>query len=315
MLPGKPCFVDIGERDMARTKRELNNQRYAMNYIYPALVYLIVTLFFPLGYSLVASFFKWDLIGDTTRKFIGFRNYINFFQNEEALKSFWLTFKFVAGAVSVEMVLGFCIALFLNRKFRGNKIVRVVLLLPMMLSPTIVALMWKLVLNADRGILNYVLSAVFGRGAAQVWLGKDLAMSTLIFVEIWMNTPFVILMVLAGLQSISQDIVDASMVDGATKLQRIFYITIPSIRSVLLVAIIFRTTFALRNFSLPWVLTAGGPGNLTNVFSIELYRQAFSYYHIGYSSALSWILVIVTFVMSIFYTKLTLRKEGSEHGK
>jgi multiple sugar transport system permease protein len=300
---------------MARTKRELNNQRYAMNYIYPALVYLIVTLFFPLGYSLVASFFKWDLIGDTTRKFIGFRNYINFFQNEEALKSFWLTFKFVAGAVSVEMVLGFCIALFLNRKFRGNKIVRVVLLLPMMLSPTIVALMWKLVLNADRGILNYVLSAVFGRGAAQVWLGKDLAMSTLIFVEIWMNTPFVILMVLAGLQSISQDIVDASMVDGATKLQRIFYITIPSIRSVLLVAIIFRTTFALRNFSLPWVLTAGGPGNLTNVFSIELYRQAFSYYHIGYSSALSWILVIVTFVMSIFYTKLTLRKEGSEHGK
>jgi multiple sugar transport system permease protein len=314
LLPGKPCFVDMG-KGHGMNKHELNNQRYAMNYIYPALVYLIVTLFFPLGYSLVASFFKWDLIGDTTRKFIGFRNYINLFQNEEALKSFGLTFKFVAGAVSIEMVLGFCIALFLNRKFCGNKIVRVVLLLPMMLSPTIVALMWKLVLNADRGILNYFLSTVFGRGAAQVWLGKDLAMSTLIFVEIWMNTPFVILMVLAGLQSISQDIVDASLVDGATKLQRIFYITIPSIRSVLLVAIIFRTTFALRNFSLPWVLTAGGPGNLTIVFSIELYRQAFSYYHIGYSSALSWILVIVTFVMSIFYTKLTLRKEGNEHGK
>jgi multiple sugar transport system permease protein len=288
----------------------LNDQRYAMGYIYPALAYLFIVLFLPLGFSLIVSFFQWDLIGAGARKFIGLRNYIDSFHDEEVLKSFFVTFKFVAWSIIIEVVLGFLIALFLNKKFWGNKFVRIIILLPMMLSPSIIALTWKLILNSDRGVLNYLLELVFGANAPQVWLGKNFAMATLIFVEAWMNTPFIVLMVLAGLQSISQDVVDASLVDGATKLQRTFFITIPLIRPVLLVAVIFRTTFALRNFSLPWVLTSGGPANLTNVFSIELYRQAFSYYHIGYSSALSWLLILATFVLSVMYAKLTLGKQG-----
>lgn len=287
---------------------DTNNQRYAMRYVYPALAYLIVILFLPLGFSLFVSFFKWDLIGDTTRKFIGLKNYAASFGDEEVVKSFVVTFRFVVVSIAIEMVLGFLIALFLNRKFPGNRFVRIVILLPMMLSPSIIALTWKLILNADRGVLNYLLEVVAGKGAAQVWLGKDFAMAALIFVEVWMNTPFVVLMVLAGLQSIPQDVIDAASVDGVTIVQRVFLITIPLIRPVLLVALIFRTTFALRNFPLPWVLTSGGPANLTNVFSIELYRQAFSYYHIGYSSALSWMLILVTFVLSVTYAKLTLRK-------
>ncbi|QQO10685.1 carbohydrate ABC transporter permease [Breznakiella homolactica] len=291
-------------------KRELNNQRYAMRYIYPALGYLAVVLFIPLAYSIVVSFFKWDLIGDTTRKFIGFKNYIDIFKDEEVLRSFGVTFKYLFWSVVLEMLFGFLIALFLNRKFWGNKAVRIVVLLPMMLSPSIIALTWKLILNADRGILNYILTVLFGRDAAQVWLGKDFAMATLIAIEVWMNTPFVVLMVLAGLQSISQDVIEASLVDGASKMQRVFYITLPLMRPVMFVALIFRTTFALRNFPLPWVLTGGGPANLTNVFGIELYRQAFTYYHIGYASALSWVLVIITFGFSIIYAKMTLKKEG-----
>lgn len=289
--------------------RKIRDQQYAMRYIYPALIYLVVILFIPLGFSFCASFFKWDLIGDTTRKFIGIKNYRSIFDDEEVLKSFLVTFKFVAWSIAIEILLGFIIALFLNKKFWGNKFVRVVILLPMMLSPSIIALTWKLILNSDRGVLNYLLDYCFGNGTGQVWLGKNFAMVALIFVEVWMNTPFIILMVLAGLQSISQDIIDASLVDGTTKLQRIRYITIPLIRPVLLVALIFRTTFALRNFPLPWVLTSGGPANLTNVFSVELYRQAFSYYHIGYSSALSWVLILVTFVLSVMYAKLTLQKD------
>ncbi len=286
-----------------------------MRYIYPALIYLIVILFLPLVFSLIVSFFKWDLIGDTTRKFIGFKNYTDSFQDEEVIKSFAVTFRFVAWSISIEMLVGFLIALFLNKPFWGNKFVRIVILLPMMLSPSIIALTWKLILNSDRGVLNYLLELFLGKGAAQVWLGKDFAMPTLIFIEVWMNTPFIVLMILAGLQSISQEIIDASLVDGATKIQRIFFITIPLIRPVLLVALIFRTTFALRNFPLPWVLTSGGPANLTNVFSIELYRQAFGYYHIGYSSALSWMLIIVTFVLSVAYAKMTLRKEGNKYAQ
>jgi len=293
---------------------QTRDQRYAMRFIYPALIYLIVVLFMPLAFSLVASLFKWDLIGDTAREFVGAGNYIDSFGDEEVVKSFLVTFKFTAISIAVEMLLGFFIALFLNRKFRGNKIVRVVILLPMMLSPTIIALTWKLILNADRGVLNYLLEVVFGKGAAQVWLGKDFAMASLVFVEAWMNTPFVILMILAGLQSISQDVIDASLVDGTSRAQRMVYITIPFLRPVILVALVFRTTFALRNFALPWVLTSGGPANLTNVFSVELYRQAFSYYHVGYSSALSWILILVTFVLSVLYVKLTLPREDAGRG-
>jgi multiple sugar transport system permease protein len=290
------------------TKRELNNQRYAMGYIYPALAYLCIVLFIPLGYSVVVSFFKWDVIGDTTKKFIGLRNYIDIFHDREVLKSFGITLSYLIWSVTLEMVFGFLIALFLNRKFFGNKFVRVILLLPMMLSPSIIALAWKLILNADRGVLNYLVTLFFGSGAARVWLGKDYAFICLIAIEVWMNTPFVILMILAGLQAIPQEVVEASLVDGASRLQRVFRITLPLMRSVLVVALIFRTTFALRNFPLPWILTGGGPANLTNVFGIELYRQAFTYYHIGYSSALSWVLVIITFAFSVFYAKITLKK-------
>lgn len=289
--------------------RDIERQRYAMNYIYPGLLYLLVVLIVPLFFSIVVSFFKWDLIGDTTKRFIGLKNYVDIFEDEEVVKSIYLTGKFLFWSVGFELILGFLIALFLNRDFKGNKIVRVVVLLPMMMSPTIIALSWKLILNYDRGILNYILDTLFGSGTGQVWLGPQFAMTTLIAIEIWLNTPFVVLMLLAGLQSIPTDVIEASLVDGASLLQRTFRITIPLLKPVFLVAIIFRTTFAIRNFPLPWVLTSGGPANKTNVFGIELYRQAFTYYHIGYSSALSWLLILITFALSIFYVRITLRKE------
>lgn len=293
-------------------KKALNDTKYAYRFIYPALGYLILVMIVPLGFSIVVSFFKWDLIGDIEKKYIGLRNYAKLFQDPEVLKSFATSFKFIFFTVTVELVLGFCIASFLNRSFRFNRLVRIIVLLPMMLSPTVIALTWKLILLPDRGILNYLLSVFFGPEAAQVWLGKDFAFLSLVVVEVWLNTPFAALMILAGLQSIPTDVMDAAAVDGTNVFQRTFMIIIPLIKTVLLVALIFRTTFALRSFPLPWVLTGGGPAHLTNVIGIEIYRQAFSYYHIGYSSALSWILVIITFVLGVFYTRITLGKEGEK---
>jgi len=283
--------------------------KYAYKYIFPALIYMCLVLFIPLVFSLVTSFFKWDLIGDITRKFIGLKNYRKLLTDDETLNSFKVTFQFLFWTVLLEMIFGYLIAAFLNRKFFGNKVVRVIILIPMMLSPTIVALMWKIIFNGDHGIANYIIESILGPGHAVIWFSKENALRSVIFVDVWLNTPFVALMVLAGLQGIPTELIEAADVDGANLFQKNRYIIIPSLKQVLLVAVIFRTTFNLRQFPLPWIMTAGGPANATNVFGIELYRQAFSFYHIGYSSALSWLLIIITFGFSVLYTRITLRGE------
>lgn len=279
-----------------------------MRYIYPALFMLGLVLLIPLIFSLVTSLMRWNLVPRRI-KWVGLNNYVKIFKDPEVWHSIKLTMQFTVLSVSIEMVLGFLIALFLNIDFRGCKFVRVVVLLPMMLSPTVIAMVFKLMLNYDRGVINQVLAAVFGNGAKQVWLGKEWAFWVVLFVDVWINTSFVVLNVLAGLQAVSVDIVEAAVIDGANAFQRATRITIPLIKPVLLVAIIFRTTFALRNFPVAYVLTGGGPANYTQFFALELYKEAFTKYNVGYASALSWLLIVITFVMSVMYTQITMKGE------
>ena len=279
-----------------------------MRYIYPALFMLGLVLLVPLIFSLVTSLMRWNLVPRRI-KWVGFNNYVKIFKDPEVWHSIKLTMQFTVLSVSIEMFLGFLIALFLNIDFRGCRFVRVVVLLPMMLSPTVIAMVFKLMLNYDRGIINQVLAALFGSGAKQVWLGKEWAFWVVLLVDVWINTSFVVLNVLAGLQGISVDVVEAAVIDGANAFQRATRITIPLIKPVLLVAIIFRTTFALRNFPVAYVLTGGGPANYTQFFALELYKEAFTKYNVGYASALSWLLIIITFVMSVMYTQITMKGE------
>lgn len=291
-----------------RNEHKLSDHRYAMRYIYPAFAMLALVLLLPLVFSVVASLMKWNLVPRRI-KWLGLGNYAKIFKDAEFWHSVKLTLEFTVLSVGVEMLLGFLIAMFLNVDFKGCKFVRVVVLLPMMLSPTVIALVYKLMLNYDRGVINEVVTAIFGSGAKQVWLGKDLAFMAVLFVDVWINTSFVVLNVLAGLQSVSVDIMEASVIDGANAWQRATRITIPLIKPVLLVALIFRTTFALRNFPIAYVLTGGGPANYTQFYALELYKEAFTKYNVGYASALSWILIVITFGLSVAYTKLTMRGE------
>jgi len=282
-----------------------SKDKYAYKLIIPSIIYLFVILIVPLMFTLFLSTYNWNLIGDS-REFVGIKNFLNILSDKEVIHSFKLTFIFVFVSVSVEFILGTAIALLLNRPFKGYNIVRVIMLIPMMISSTIVSLAWRLILHSERGVLNYLL-ILLGLDS-QIWLGRDLAFPTIIAIEIWMSTPFITLMVLAGLQAVPEELMDAALVDGANWWQRLTKVTFPIIKPVVMVAFIFRTMFALRNFALPWVLTAGGPANRTNVFSIELYRQAFSYYQIGNSSAMSLILVVITVILSIFYIRLMSRE-------
>lgn len=278
---------------------------YGYKLIAPGFLFLFIVLVVPLIFVFVFSGYKWNLISQN-KEFVGIHNFLNIMSDREALNSFKLTFIYVFISVFIQLVLGIAIALLLNRPFKGFKIVRVVMLLPMMLSPAVVALSWRLILHSEKGVLNYLLNLL--SLDSRVWLGSGLALSSIIAVSIWMNTPFVILMILAGLQAIPKGLSDAAAIDGANWWQELTKITIPIIKPIILIAVIFRTIFELREFSLPWILTGGGPANETNLFSIELYRNAFRYYEIGRSSAMSVVLTIATLILSIIYIRAMSRE-------
>lgn len=283
-----------------------SKESYAYRMILPSILVLVLVLVVPLFLSAYMSFHSWNLLGQQEREFVGIANYIEVFTSARILDSLRITLIFVVASVSIEFLLGLGIALILNRPFRGYKAVRVVMLFPMLISPAIIALVWRLILHPTRGVLNYILVSLGFQ--AQVWFDRELALAVLVAIEIWMQTPFIVLMILAGLQSIPQDLMDAAAVDGTNGFQRLTRVILPIIQPVIMVALVFRTMFALRNFPLPWVLTGGGPAGATNVFGIELYRQAFSYYHLGMAGAMSWVLVLITAAMSIIYIRFTYRE-------
>ncbi len=171
-----------------------------------------------------------------------------------------------------------------------------------MVAEVVAALSWQLVLNTEFGLLNYIVG-LFGI-PKQVWLGPNLALPSVLCVEIWEHTPFVALIVLAGLQTIPNELREAAEVDGASRFQRFAQVTLPLLMPIILLALVFRTMFSLRVFTPVWVLTAGGPADQTLVVGVDIYRTAFRYYDIGGAATLSIVLLVVTLVITIIYMRL-----------
>ena len=281
--------------------------RLAVCMLVPAMSIIILILLVPLMYSLVTSFFQYNPMHPENNAFVGLSNYINILTDPDGRKSLYKTIIFAGVSVSFELVLGVIFALILNLSFRGNRLVRTIILVPMMVSQVVAALSWLLMFHADVGLLNYLLG-LFGI-PGQLWLGNELAMVSVILVEIWQHTPFVTLIVLAGLQGLPKEVLEAAAVDGASGWRRLWTVVLPLIKPIILVALVFRTMFTLRVFSPVWVLTGGGPANETLVAGVDIYRTAFRYHEFGTATALSWILIFVTFVITIIYMYF-LRRES-----
>ena len=197
------------------------------------------------------------------------------------------------------MILGMGAALLLSRDGRFVKVMRSLYIIPMMITPIVTGLMFRMMFNADLGIFNYLLSAI---GIDPVnWLGDAKnALFTVIVTDIWLSTPFVTMILLAGVQSISQDYYDAAAVDGVGSVQQFFYITLPLLKPMVLLALLFRIMDAIRRYDSIMAMTAGGPGTATQTLNLYSYYQGFSYFNIGYSSALSLVMLIVIFSISMF---------------
>lgn len=270
----------------------------------PLVIFLLFFAFFPFIYCLNLSFHSWNMAKPQLGyKFIGIENYIHSLQEPLFISALQNTLKFGMVVLPAELFLGLGVAVLLNREFRGKGVVRSLLLLPMMTTPIVISLIWVYMYHAEVGIINYLLG--FLGISKRSYLGsRSTALLAVGVVDIWQWTPFVMLILIAGLAGIPETLYEAANIDGASSWEIFKGITLPLLKVPLSIVLLLRTVDIIRLFDKIYVLTRGGPGNSTEVISFYIYRNAFMFFEMGYASAVSIILLIISIIVATFYLRL-----------
>ena len=289
-MTGQGAMVRTGMSDL--TIRNL--------FIIPTIAFLILINVFPLLWSLFLSFHEWRANSAAEPVFVGIKNYQEILNDPNLWDTYVLTAQYVVYAVVGELVVGFGIALMLNRPMRAKGLITTLLLLPMMMSPAVVGLFWKLLWNPSWGIVNPLL----GLSKDFAWLSDpNRAMWAVVITDIWMWAPFVMLLSLAGLSAIPQHLYEAAEIDRASWWFTFRNITLPLVSPLLLIAVIFRTMENFKQFDMIFTMTGGGPGIATEVNAIKLYRMAFQQWDTGTSCAFAYIMLVMVIGISNIYIK------------
>jgi multiple sugar transport system permease protein len=269
-------------------------------WLFPTLALLGVLLLLPLLANVYASVHELVLLGERQTEFVGFEIYRRLIADPLVATSLKNTLIFTLAAVFLQAFLGTVIAVALNAQRRLHNFFIGVILLPMMLTPIVVALMWKFMWDTDYGFINYLVS-VMGF-APHPWLGDSrTALSALILTDVWQNTSFVVLIVYGALQTVPNELLEAASVDGARGFDRFRYIVFPLIAPALLIAVLIRSLFSFRVFETIFVLTDGGPANATLNLGLYLYRLGFRYMKFSSSAGLAWIMFFLCLVLLLIY--------------
>jgi len=270
-------------------------------YLAPAALILGAVALFPAVYVLWLSLERRSLALGVT-EFVGLDNYVRLVGDARFWNAFANTVYFTAVSVALELMLGLAIAMLLARAFRGRALLYAVILIPWAIPTVVSARMWEWIYNADFGVLNYLL------GAQVNWLGSPAwAMHAAILMDVWKSTPFVTILLLAGLQNIPRELYHAARLDGASVWTVFYRLTLPLLLPLILVVLIFRTIDAFRVFDAIYVLTGGGPANTTETLSIYAYKILFQTLEFGYGSALAVIVLLTVGAVTIFYARLLRR--------
>ena len=273
----------------------------------PCALYLIVFSVYPLVASLGRSFMDYNQ-RENTWTWVGFRNYSELFHSHEFANTVQNTLTLTFAGVAIQVVLGTALALFFNQQLRGATIVRGIIVLPMLLTPIVVGLMWRALLNPEWGLLNWV-GVKLGFGYIGWLSDPSLAIWTLVIVDSWQWTPFVFVIVYARLQALPQEVFEAGSVDGANWFQRTLYLTLPLLMPAIVFAAVFRAIDAFRTFDLVYGLTNGGPVQATSTLSFEAFQNGFEFQRYGYASAVSYVMVIAAAVgITILFKVVKVRR-------
>lgn len=273
----------------------------------PGLSMIAIVMGFPLAYALLLSLSSFTLLHPKLEPFVGAENFRTVFSDPYFWHSVWITVKYSAVTVAGEFLLGLAIALVLNRVVRLKAVYFAILTVPMAMSPVSVGLIWHMLLQPNLGIVNRLLDMTPIGGVD--WLGSpDLAFWTVVFVDVWQQVSFVILILAAGLASLPRDPYEAAQVDGAGDFSQFWHLTLPMLRPVAAIAIVIQLINETRTYDLVYVLTRGGPGIATDLLSYFAYRQAFLGLTINQGSAVSFFLLLMVLVLTVVFFRLVTRK-------
>ncbi|MGD2184870.1 MAG: sugar ABC transporter permease [Desulfobacterales bacterium] len=277
-----------------------------MVFVLPGLVLLILVLGWPAITSILYSF-ETEQTGDSAYTF---SNYAHLIKDPFFKTTFWNTVVFVFFSVAAHMVLGLAVAMVLNRALPAKPLFRVIALLPWVVPDVVAGIIWKWMLDPIYGAMNDLLLKFGIISHAVEWLSNPkLAMASVVVVNLWRGFPFVMLILLAGLQAIPKHLYEAAAIDGAPKLQQFIHITLPGLRKMIVVALALDIVWEVRRFGLIQAMTQGGPGILTEVLSTYTYKQYFQFFRFEYASAISVVMTIVLLLVSLPYIWMISQEE------
>jgi len=275
----------------------------------PVLIYMIWVIG-PMLYSFYLSFTSWD--GFSPPQFVGLKNFIRLFNDRVFYISLSNNIEWIILFMTIPIVLGLALAMVLNGNIPGEKFFKSSFFMPMVLSLVVCGLVWSWLYNPAFGLINSVLRAVGLDGLARGWLSDPkVVMESVIAVAIWRQVGYVMVLYLAGLQSVDPDLISASKVDGASAIQRFFHVILPQLAPITVIVIVISIVDSLRAFDLVSVMTRGGPFNSSSVLANYMYIQAFNNYRMGYGAAISVILFLISLVFILFYLTRIAKEESN----
>ena len=312
MTPNAQAIPAGPQRMTQHGRRQMSDKTIAHLFIWPTLILLIVMNIFPLFYSLYLSFNDYSVIANEPPKWVALDNYEKILTNERQRywHNFTVTGRYAMLSVGLQIIIGFGLAMLLREKFRGSGLITTLILIPMMLSPVVVGLFWKLIFDPSKGFFNYLIY-LNPRGGDQWLSDPTLGLWAIVIVDVWMWSPFVMLLCLSGLGAIPNYLYEAAAIDRASAWFQFRRITLPQVMPLLLIAVLFRTIEAFKAFDLVMGLTGGGPGDRTETVAVRLYGEAFLKTRTGESSALAYIVLIIIISISNLYIRaLNRAREG-----
>lgn len=295
-----------------KAKRLSKGERTGYAFVLPALIFMLALVGFPIIYNFVLSFYNQDVMtmGQHSERFIGFGNYTDLFQISTTKTSIINTIVFTVGSIVFQFIIGFLLALLFHLDFKLAKPLRGVLLISWMIPVTVTALLFKFMLSSSGGVINTILVNMHLISKPLDFLvSPNLAMPSVIGINIWIGIPFNMILLTTGLSNIPDSYYEAAAIDGANTIQRFFKITLPLMKASMLSVIILGVIYTFKVFDLIWVGTGGGPVDATELLSTYAYRLSFTQYSFSKGAAVANILFVMLFIIGIVYIKLIGKDE------
>ena len=293
-----------------RTSRDIIKNKLAYILILPSVLLLGGIILYPLFKVFWMSFFDIEPMYHTQAIFSGVKNYLKILNDSNFRNTLLQTAYWTFGSVIIQFVLGLTAAFILNETFRGRGLARSLLLIPWAMPSVVGALAWKWMYHGQYGLLNYILRSLrLISHIVGLLVNRSTARASVIITNSWRGFPFMMLMLLAGLQNIPKNISEAAAVDGASFWQQLWYIILPLLKPVIFVVTLLSSIWTFNNFTYIYILTGGGPAGKTDILVTFVYKQGFEYFHFGYAATLSVVLFLVVLALSLVYIKL-MRLEG-----